>query len=245
MNHSSGYAQFPPPDALRPFVDFLWINRITGPPPEGGRRLLPDGRASLVWIPNRSLHVAGPQTRFKQPPDIEDIRVFGARLRPGAIRSLLGVPAVDLVDEHVSLDAIDSTLAARLGARLDATHDTRSGLRALAAELTRRVADARSPDAVLRTAVRLLDRRDASVADTAGRVYLSERALQRRFAEDIGYGPKMLQRVLRFQRFLRAVPNAELAGAAAVAGYADQSHLTREATRLAGLTPLQLRTFRH
>ncbi len=58
----------------------------------------------------------------------------------------------------------------------------------------------------------------------------------------VGYGPKTLHRVLRFHRFMRhvAVPTIDLAGAAALAGYADQPHLSREARRLAGLTPRQL-----
>jgi methylphosphotriester-DNA--protein-cysteine methyltransferase len=65
--------------------------------------------------------------------------------------------------------------------------------------------------------------------------------------EQIGYGPKTLHRVLRFQRFMRhlTLPNIDLAAAAAVAGYADQAHLSRESRRLAGLTPRQLRGWRH
>lgn len=245
MRHPPTYRQVAPPDVLRPFVDFLWINDIVGPVPEGGRRLLPDGRASLVWIPNRSLHVSGPQTRFKQPGDAEGIRVFGARIRAGAVRALLGLPTTEVVDEHIPLAALDPRLSARLASRLDATTDTRSALRVLAGELTRALVDVPPPDPAVATAVRLLDRSGATVADTAAQIYLSERALQRRFAEDVGYSPKTLQRVLRFQRFLDVVPRAELAGAAATAGYADQSHLTREARRLAGLTPQQLRSYEH
>jgi AraC-like DNA-binding protein len=59
----------------------------------------------------------------------------------------------------------------------------------------------------------------------------------------LGYGPKTLERILRFQRF-RALaarrPYLGLAELAAVAGYADQSHLTRECRRLAGGTPTSL-----
>ena len=52
------------------------------------------------------------------------------------------------------------------------------------------------------------------------------------------YGAPML----RFRRFLEAVDRgeADLASLALDAGYADQAHLTREATRLAGATPLEL-----
>jgi len=54
----------------------------------------------------------------------------------------------------------------------------------------------------------------------------------------------MLTRVLRFRRFLSraeaAGTAADLACLAAEAGYADQAHLTRESTRLAGLPPAAL-----
>ena len=57
----------------------------------------------------------------------------------------------------------------------------------------------------------------------------------------------MLQRVLRFQRFMRelAAPQVELARAGLLAGYADQSHLSRETRRLAGLSPRQLTYWQH
>ena len=73
---------------------------------------------------------------------------------------------------------------------------------------------------------------------------VSERQLRRRFDAAVGYGPKTLQRVLRFQRFLaRITPRGEisdLAQLAAETGYADQAHLTREVGRLSGLSPAGL-----
>ena len=70
---------------------------------------------------------------------------------------------------------------------------------------------------------------------------VSERQLRRRFADAVGYGPKTLARVLRFQRFLALARSGdELARLALTAGYADQAHLTRETRRLAGRTPLEL-----
>jgi transcriptional regulator GlxA family with amidase domain len=74
------------------------------------------------------------------------------------------------------------------------------------------------------------------VESLAGDLGLSERQLRRRFHAAAGYGPKTLQRVLRFRRFLAAC-NPDLARAALDAGYADQSH---ECTRLAGRPPAAL-----
>ena len=70
---------------------------------------------------------------------------------------------------------------------------------------------------------------------------MSERQLRRRFADAVGYGPKTLARVLRFQRFLALAGRGDdLAGLAFEAGYADQAHLTRECRRLSGRTPAEL-----
>jgi methylphosphotriester-DNA--protein-cysteine methyltransferase len=78
---------------------------------------------------------------------------------------------------------------------------------------------------------------------------LGERQLRRRFHAAVGYGPKTLARVLRFQRLLelldRPGSRASLAEAAADAGYADQAHMTGECARLAGLTPTALLAGRH
>ena len=82
------------------------------------------------------------------------------------------------------------------------------------------------------------DRRPARAA-----LGIGDRQLRRRFADAVGYGPKTLERVLRFQRFLGLAAREarpDLAWLALEAGYADQAHLTRECTRLAGLPPAAL-----
>jgi AraC-like DNA-binding protein len=84
----------------------------------------------------------------------------------------------------------------------------------------------------------------ARTGDVAEEVGLSVRQLRRRCHAAAGYGPKTLQRVLRFQRFVRHLDASsgacDLASAAAEAGYADQAHLTRECAALSGLTPAAL-----
>jgi AraC-like DNA-binding protein len=242
----SAYVEIAPPPALRPFVECLWVHRIDAPPPEEGRRLLPSGRADLVWVGGLGVYVSGPQTRYSHAMKLPPMLVFGARFRPGAAPYLLRTPATELVDSTVELDAIDPRLARRLDDRLADAADPTAALAAFGAELQRRLRSAEPPSPAVSEAVRMLDG-NATVAETASRTFVSERALQRRFAQDVGYGPKVLQRVLRFQRFMRelATPRIELARAGLLAGYADQSHLSRETRRLAGLSPRQLTGYRH
>jgi transcriptional regulator GlxA family with amidase domain len=90
----------------------------------------------------------------------------------------------------------------------------------------------------------LADHPGRSLPALADDVGLSERQLRRRVEDAVGYSPRMLARVLRFGRFLRAAratgPGRELARLATEAGYADQAHLTRESRELGGLPPAAL-----
>jgi AraC-like DNA-binding protein len=234
------YRAVPPPAPLRPFVECLWVNAV--PAWREDRRVLPDGRMDLVWIRGQGVLVAGPQSRYTNRPVEPPLVAFGARFHPGAAPSLLRVPASELLDGYVPLGAVDSRLDALLDARLEDARDDRQALALLARELTRRLDGLARPDPAVREAVRLLRGGAVAVADIAERVFMSERQLRRRFTEEVGYGPKTLQRILRFQRAVAELRSdrVELAGAAATAGYADQAHLSRESRRLAGLSPREL-----
>lgn len=80
-----------------------------------------------------------------------------------------------------------------------------------------------------------------SIAETASRHGISIRQLERRFARNFGLSPKEWLRVKRFEASLvKLVDDREsLANVAADAGYADQSHMTRDYRRATGYTPSQ------
>jgi AraC-like DNA-binding protein len=68
----------------------------------------------------------------------------------------------------------------------------------------------------------------------------SRRHLAERFRTEIGLPPKVLSRVLRFERakgLLMCAARPRLADVAAACGYADQAHMTREWKALAGVSP--------
>lgn len=77
------------------------------------------------------------------------------------------------------------------------------------------------------------------VAALAERVGYSERQLRRRVQAEVGYGPKLLARVLRLQRVLglaRADASLTLADLAYAGGFVDQAHLSHESSDLGGTT---------
>jgi AraC-like DNA-binding protein len=233
-----------PAPPLRPFIESLWVHHI--PLGSDNLRLLPDGKMELIWTAGIGVIVNGPQSHWFDRPVPAPLVAFGARFFPGAAPALLRVPAGELVDGRVLLEEIDPLLAVRLDRRLQRARFDDEAFAVFNEELVRRLDLSPPPDPVIRHAVELLGESSITVADVAERVFVSERQLQRRFAERVGYGPKTLQRILRFQNAVTQLSGgARIAQAAASAGYADQSHLFRESRRLAGIPPRDLIGWTH
>lgn len=78
------------------------------------------------------------------------------------------------------------------------------------------------------------------VGRLADEVGWSRRHLGQRFTSTFGLTPKVMSRVLRFERakgLIQAPTRPSLSGVAAACGYADQAHLTREWSVFAGSSP--------
>jgi AraC-like DNA-binding protein len=133
-------------------------------------------------------------------------------------------------------------LAPGAGAALDAELSPRTAVDRLIGTAFALVQEG-PPDGAVRAASELLAEPRARLDHVIDRLGLSERQLRRRCQIAAGYGPKTLQRVLRFQRFVASVRHGGPAGLARLAydaGYADQAHLNRECKELSGMTPAAL-----
>jgi AraC-like DNA-binding protein len=196
------------------------------------QRIVPDACVDLIWAGDR-LTIAGPDTRSRAVTLPPGARLVGARLRPGAAGAVLGLPASELCG--LSPDAAD-VLGRDVASALLGALATGSDPHALLLQtLQLRGVE---PDPLVRAAVAALGRRHARVGPVAAELGVSARQLQRRVTDAVGYGPKLLARVLRFRR-LQALPPAPLVDRALDAGYADQAHMTAEVTRLAGVSPVR------
>jgi AraC-like DNA-binding protein len=207
------------------------------------QRVLPDGCVDIIWQDAAGLTVAGPATHADLPQMPGDATTLGVRFHPGGAPAALGVPAAELRDGGVDLEALWDADARRLEDRLTDLSDPRLQLQVLNAAVSRRIA-AVAPDELVAAAVRHLEQPGTPVAALAEALGISGRQLRRRFHDAVGYGPKVLDRVLRLQRFL-AIAEAPgethpLAVVAAEAGYADQAHLDHDCLRLSGLSPTDL-----
>jgi AraC-like DNA-binding protein len=197
------------------------------------QRVVPDACVDLIWSGER-LTLSGPDTRFRLVALPASARLVGVRLRPGTAHAVLGLPASELCD--IAPDACEllgDQLAEGLLGALAGGADPHA-LLSRALEL----GDRPAPDPLVGAAIAALDQPGARVAKVAAELGISGRQLQRRVSDAVGYGPKMLARVLRFRR-LQALPEAPLVDLALQAGYADQAHMTAEVGSLAGKSPVR------
>ena len=236
MDLAPGYREFAPDVTFRAELHCLWVS-VAAPGEAEPVPVLPDACTDLIWQSGVGAFVAGPDTGpapAARPPGTVFV---GARFRPGAGGAALGVPLSELLDQRV--DAAD--LPAVPAGRLPGSLAPAEAMRRVAAIASQMVAE-RPADRLVLEAARLLGRPGAQAELVAAQLGISERQLRRRCQAAAGYGPLMLARILRFRRFLSRIDAgaADLALLAAEAGYADQAHLTRETTKLAGLTPAAL-----
>jgi AraC-like DNA-binding protein len=227
--------EWAPAAPLARHVACLWAERSARADP-----VLPDAAVDLVWS-GRGLFVRGADTRPHAVGSFPDRTLVGVRFRPGAAAEVLGLRGAELADARLGISLLWGRLEMeRLEAMIAACTSARAAADVLEHEVAARV-DA-APDGAVEAVVAALrsQRTPMGVAALAERVGLSERQLRRRCTAALGYGPKTLDRILRFQRFRSLAArhrDAGLARLAAAAGYADQPHLTRECVRLAGETP--------
>jgi AraC-like DNA-binding protein len=234
--------------ALRPQVACYYSVEV--PQHERGVvRTLPEGCADLLFDlgPNARAWLSGPRTAARVFEHRGPVSLLGVQLMPGIVHALTGVPANRCVDTSVPLQAVWPDAVQELGQLLHGLQrKRRPGRRAaqldrfLSVRLHGVQVDARVSAAMER--IRALQGA-LPVTDLAMELGIGTRQLDRLFLLWVGLNPKRLCRIVRFQALLKHMAQGQApdwADLAAQLGYADQSHLIRDFTRFACVTPTAL-----
>lgn len=250
------YVEHAAPPDLRRHLQCAWVLRDDAP---GGdvQVVYPDGRCELLaelGVPLR-FHGADGHLRADQPlcfaaQQLGPIRLqatgrvlcIGLRLAPACSALMAGARLPALQDQAPDLRTLDAEFAA-------AFHRAASDCAASASpaalwELMRIRCASFAADPLVERAVDALDAADGDlrIADLARALGTGLRTLQARFLAAVGMTPKEYARVRRLQAMLRTLDAepAGLADAAALHGYSDQAHATRDIARWTGTTPARL-----
>lgn len=241
-----------PRGPLRPFVRLLWFSDSAAGAFER-ERLLPTGAMHVaVRLTDAPLRVAGGDGGLvdvghavvggaRSSYYVRDIssaaRSIGAQLFPGASMPLLGVPANELAERHVTLDDIWGPAASELRERLIAAASPDAALDLFEAALAERLPQLRGIDPIIAHAVTRFET-PSSIAAVVAETGYSHRHFITRFRHAVGLTPKRYCRIRRVHRVLsQLASNRPWAAIALTAGYSDQAHLSREFSELAGMSP--------
>lgn len=253
------YVERAPPADLAAAVACSWT-LTTG---TGGMALVPDGCLDLLWIGGGRFVVCGPETsawRTALPPGVDAV---GVRFRPGVAPSALGIPAVALRDVRVPVDQLWGATADQVAERIAEAPSATARVAVLEGVVRARLAAGPAVDPLARAVASRLaappgpslagigaegavaEEGGVGVGRLAADLGYSPRQLHRRSVAAFGYGPAVLARILRLQRFIGLARSGRgwvgrdcgVAALAAAAGYADGPHLARECRAIAGVTP--------
>jgi AraC-like DNA-binding protein len=253
------YGELKPTPALQPFVECFWTLEGDGStglsPPE---RILPDGCVELILnFGDRFFQHGENNQRELQPRHFlvgqmsgpilispaGRVELLGIRFQPGGTRAFLDLPAHEFTDRVVELGSLSRKFEREL---LKACASQTTLARRIAAAggfLAGQLNKTRHDSHLLALAANIIDYRGlVSVDELASAAGISNRQLERRFLREVGIGPKLLARIVRFQQIFRAVDQSSSAwvDVALACGYYDQAHLIRDFKQFARQTPAVL-----
>jgi AraC-like DNA-binding protein len=235
------YAEVDPAASLRAHFKCLWFHRM----PDDANipiAVVPDGCVDILWADGK-LKVAGPDRTAVVETIAAGSTIVGLRFQPAAAVNWLRSPMWELVNRRVALEDFWGGEARRLADWIGEAGTPRQIARRLQLGMSRIEARIDPPDQQMKAIYAFCNPTNPvslSVTNMADRLGVSERTLRRRCHHVFGYGPKTLERILRFQRFLALARRGKEIGMASFAmeaGYADQAHLSREVRYFSGLSP--------
>jgi AraC-like DNA-binding protein len=190
--------------------------------------------------------VSGPYSGSFMSDASEERAILGVHFKPGGAAPLLGIPAGELRDLHVDLTQIWGPPARTLHERLAALRDPSQRFELLEHALLQRLDTSPNGHGAVRVALNVLMRTQgrAKTRDIASTVGLSQRHLIELFESRVGLTPKLFGRVRRFLNVVRQSQGGtttDWAQLATECGYFDQSHLIRDFSAFAGVSPAEYR----
>jgi AraC-like DNA-binding protein len=240
------YAEIPPVEHLKDFIDTYWIME-TGPLYQPAEvRLYADGTTDIFvnmgstrpLLNNKPLlpgtiYFGGTMTTSSLIQRLPNSVFIGIRFKPGGFAFFYKLPLQELADEviefpdrflHDLLDVDD-----KVTDRLDDF-------------FTRKIKGTRNLLPLAKTVENYKGK--ITVDYLAEKHNLTNRTLERMFNEHMGITPKEFLKVIRFQQVLKKIRKKDykenLAELAYEMGYYDHAHLTNEVKRYSGFNPTTL-----
>lgn len=241
-NEELGYDQCRPDPRLSPYIGYYWnmttLCPHTNPVMFTG---MADGCIDIIISIRRPEQivglVSGITNEYTEFPMDKDFVCFGIRFLPAGFTALTSISASLLTGEVYTIEDVLPDLWSYINSRISFDTTFAAFVLLFDSYFLDRVNfyDVRSDRRVCAVLGELLTKLNlGDVAESS----LCSRHIRRLFEEYVGDTPKVLERIVRFQQYIRLV-NAMPTDRTAYfdCGFYDQSHLIKDFHRLAGTTP--------
>ena len=243
-----------PLSPLAPWVGTLWYVRAPDAAP-GRERVLPNGNTQIVINLAREfctgcgedgstfrlapILAVGIQRRYGVIDACDLVEMVGVVFTPGGMRRFVDGPTADFSFAETDLCDVWGRGAAMLREKLMEAPTPAAKFRVLEEELVGRLRPGGLHPAVLLALEKIRNgRAKIAVRDLCVATGYSSRRLGQLFGDEVGVGPKMLARILRFQRavqWLHAGCEMRWDELALECGYCDQSHFANDFRDFSGM----------
>jgi AraC-like DNA-binding protein len=173
-------------------------------------------------------------------------RCLQVDLTPLGARRLVGMPMSELANQSVPIDDVFGRFGRDLVQRVGEAPDWPARFALIDDVIRARLAEAAPIDTGVEWSLRriIASGGAATIGELACELGWSHRRLIARYRDFVGLPPKLVARIVRFERLTAMLTNdpaADWAQTAVACGYFDQAHLAREVRELADITPTELR----
>jgi AraC-like DNA-binding protein len=249
------YLEHTPLSPLAPWVRMLWYVRAPDAVP-GRERVLPNGDMQIVMNLAREFCTGCGEdgSTFRQAPSLavgiqrrygvidscDLAEMVGVVFAPGGMRRFVDGSTADFSFAETDLGDVWGRGAVALRERLIEAPTPSAKFKVLESELLARLRPGGVHPAVLLALEKIRNgRAKVSVRDLCAVTGYSSRRLGQLFEDEVGVGPKMLARILRFQRAvqrLHAGCEMRWDELALDCGYCDQSHFANDFRDFSGMS---------
>ncbi|NUO80670.1 helix-turn-helix transcriptional regulator [candidate division KSB1 bacterium] len=249
------YLEKPPSPPLQRYLEAFW--QIEAPPSFANpaqEKILPDGCTEIIFnLADRFQRFHADGTIEQQPRVLVvgqmrqhvtiaptgSVQLFGIRFKPGGAFPFLRMPLHELTDQILGATEMWRDFSNELEERLHHARSFKERVRFAESALTQRL-QLEGDRAVELLVERIIATAGCrSVAHLARDIGLSKRQLERRFQISVGLSPKLLARIIRFQRVFKAIEENPhgWSNVALACGYYDQAHLIHDFKAFSGQNP--------
>lgn len=249
------YIQYPPPPALRPYVRYFWsfdsyhstasklLNKSFA---DRYPRLIFQNLNQFTPIFNTAgtilpqCYLSGIDTTYTESVMPGTFSHFGVSFFPHALNAFFQVEAHELVDKMPDIRILCS---ADIQSKLEQAKSHDSRVQIVSRYLYDKIYYSKKQDQLVNHIIQQNEIHEfTNVREVIRKYKVSERQLERKFKTSIGISPKKLQRIIRFEKSLQLLAQADYKQLTAIAyqlDYTDQSHFIKDFKDFSGMTPYE------